>query len=241
MDILLELEDYRDHLVLGGGWASHFVLKRFEGAGHHQGSADVDFVIEPSAIKSEIYSKISSAIARKGFRPYETNSCVTLPYRFYREVTSPIDNRTHVVKIDFITEPIVTGKNNAQRFIMGKEGVGAVAIRGIGVVLQNNFECRIRGTLPSGLEDSVKFKVADLAGCLTTKALALRGRYKRKDLYDFMNLLRCNPKGLRVTLIEIGATNDNVLTLKEAMGRITKSSIAAGTRSSLAFVEYPPI
>jgi hypothetical protein len=229
VEVLLDLEDYRDHLVLGGGWASYFVLSKFGDVDERQGSADVDLVVEPSIVKSELYNKMLSAILRKGFRPYETHGRAVFPYRLYREVPSPVDNKTHLIKIDFITEPPATEKGYASKFVMGQGGVGAVAIGGAGVVLRSNFEHRIRGTLPSGREDSVRFKVADLAGCVTTKVLALKGRCKEKDLYDLTALLRRYPEGLRNVPSDIDSSI-SALTLKEAVNEIIRRSMEMGLR-----------
>ena len=44
--------------------------------------------------------------------------------------------------------------------------------------------------MPSGAETRVTCKIADVVGCITTKGLALKGRYKEKDPYDIYFVLR---------------------------------------------------
>lgn len=221
MEVLLALEDYKDHLVLGGGWASYFVLDRLLGAGERYGSADVDLFLEPRIVKSGVYEKIASSLLRIGYRPYRTERGRTLPYRFYREVASPFDNRMHLIKVDFITEAPGKKIGNLTKVVTGRGRAGAVAIRGASVVLSQNFEYRVRGALPSGGADSVKFNVADLTGCLYTKALAIKGRDKKKDFYDIANLLKCSPKGFEVAA-PIASLDVDVLELKDVRGRMAK-------------------
>jgi hypothetical protein len=184
------LGSYRDYLVLTGGWAPYFVLKRFGEGGHHSGSIDIDFVLNPALIDLRVYETIVSLIEKRGYRPFVATDGEVLPYRFYRSVRSPLDGVEYRIGVDFISEPYVVERLSPDKFLVVQRDLQAVVIRGSSVVFSHNFEHRIEGILPSGAETKAVAKVSDVVGCLATKGLALKGRYKEKDAYDIYFVLR---------------------------------------------------
>lgn len=190
MEILRTLGNYRDHLVLSGGWAPYFILQRFGEADQHCGSIDIDFVLDPKLADLRVYETIVSMIEKRGYKPYETENGEVLPYRFYRSIQSPFDGQNYTIEVDFITEPQVAEKLHPSTFLAVQRDLQAVIIPGSSIVFSHNFEHVIEGTLPSGAETRVTCKIADVVGCITTKGLALKGRYKEKDPYDIYFLLR---------------------------------------------------
>jgi len=55
--------------------------------------------------------------------------------------------------------------------------------------LKHNYEEELEGKLPNGADVKVKLKIADVIGCLATKALALGGRSVAKDYYDIYTII----------------------------------------------------
>jgi hypothetical protein len=190
IEVLRVLGSYRDYLVLTGGWAPYFVLERFGEGGQHSGSIDIDFVLNPALIDLRVYETIVSLIEKRGYRPFVATDGEVLPYRFYRSVRSPLDGVEYRIGVDFISEPYVVERLSPDKFLVVQRDLQAVVIRGSSVVFSHNFEHRIEGILPSGAETKAVAKVSDVVGCLATKGLALKGRYKEKDAYDIYFVLR---------------------------------------------------
>jgi hypothetical protein len=67
IEVLRALESYSDHLVLVGGWAPYYILKRF--SKHldfqHCGSIDIDLVLDPTLCKPTCYKKILKILSEE--------------------------------------------------------------------------------------------------------------------------------------------------------------------------------
>ena len=190
VELLRILGSYRDYLVLSGGWAPYFILEKFGEGGQHCGSVDIDFVLNPGLIDLKVYETIVSSIEKRRYKPYVAGDGEVLPYRFYRNVKSPLDGIEYKIEVDFISEPDVVKRLSPGKFLAVQKDLQAVVIRGSSVVSSHNFEHDIEGILPSGAETKVFAKISDVVGSLVTKGLALKGRYKEKDAYDIYFVLR---------------------------------------------------
>ncbi len=71
------------------------------------------------------------------------------------------------------------------------------------VVFEHSFEHEIMGILPDNGETSIKMKIADIVGCITTKGIALGERYKEKDAYDIYSVVANYKDGPRDVAKEI--------------------------------------
>jgi hypothetical protein len=89
VELCRALRQYRNDMVLAGGWAPYFLVKDFF---DHCGSVDIDFVLKPSVV--ERYENIKQILERLGYRP--TGSV----FRFERQVTSP---RSNVPDFDYLS------------------------------------------------------------------------------------------------------------------------------------------
>ena len=203
VEILRILGSYRDYLVLSGGWAPYFVLERFGEGGRHCGSVDIDFVLNPRLIDLRVYETLVSLIEKRGYRSYVADDGEVLPYRFYRNVKSPLDGIEYSIEVDFISEPDVVKRLSPTRFLAVQKDLQAVVIRGSSIVFSHNFEHNITGVLPSGAETRTLAKVSDVVGSLATKGLALKGRYKEKDAYDIYFVLRYHKGGPKKVAEEV--------------------------------------
>ena len=219
LEVLRILGSYKDQLVLIGGWAPYFILEKFGEADQHCGSIDIDLALDPRIADLKVYDTIVSLIEKRGYEPYKTDDGRILPYRFYRSIRSPSDGQDYVIEVDFITEPHIAQKMQPSAFLAVQRDLQAVIVRGSSIVFSHNFEHIIKGVLPSGAETSVTCKIADLVGCITTKGLALKGRYKEKDPYDIYYLLRHYQGGLEKAAREARLYLKNPI-VKEAIDEI---------------------
>jgi len=219
VEVLRILGSYKDYLVLTGGWAPYFILERFGEGGRHCGSVDIDFVLNPNLIELRVYETIVSLIEKRGYRPYVTDNGEVLPFRFYRNVKSPVDGLEYNIEVDFMSDPEIVEKLSPDKFLLVQRDLQAVVIRGSSVVFSHNFEHNIEGVLPSGAETKAVAKVSDAVGSLTTKGLALKGRYKEKDAYDIYFVLRYYKGGPRKVADEVRASLEEPV-VAEALGEI---------------------
>ena len=164
------LHSYRNDFVLAGGWAPYFLTKdHFD----HCGSKDIDLVLKPSVMVK--YESIRKTAERLGYK--ETSN----PFRFEKNVVSPLDKKEYSVAVDFLTEPQAAKK--AFPLIRVQKDLTACLIPGSSIVFKFQYENEIEGTLPKGGNATVDINMADIVGALTMKGLALP-RLVDKDSYD---------------------------------------------------------
>jgi hypothetical protein len=128
IEVLRILGSYKDYLVLTGGWAPYFILKKFGEGGQHCGSIDIDFVLNPRLIDLKVYETIVSSIEKRGYEPYVTSDGEVLPYRFYRSIKSPFDGVEYKIEVDFISEPDVVKRLSPEKFLAVQKDLQAVVM-----------------------------------------------------------------------------------------------------------------
>lgn len=164
------LNAYRNDFVLAGGWAPYFLTKEYF---DHCGSKDIDLILNPSVMVK--YESIREIVERLGYQ--ETSN----PFRFEKNVVSPLDKKEYRIGIDFLTEPQAVKK--VLPLIKVQEDLAACLIDGSSIVFKFRYENEMVGTLPRGGQARVTFNVANIVGALTMKGLALP-RLVDKDSYD---------------------------------------------------------
>jgi hypothetical protein len=205
VEVLRILASYKDYLVLSGGWAPYFILEKFGVAGQHCGSIDIDFVLHPDLVDHKVYETIASLIEKRGYSQHVTEKGDVVPFRFHRTVKSALDGVEHSIQVDFITEPEAARRLSGEKFLEVQKDLQAVIIRGSGIVFSHNFGHTIEGVLPSGASTKAAASISDIVGSLTTKGLALKGRYKEKDAYDIYFALRHYRGGAKRVAEIVGA------------------------------------
>ncbi len=86
------LGEYREHMVLVGGWVPYILLGK-EGA-RHVGSIDVDLALDHKKVKPEGYKTIRELLVSRGYEEGKQ------PFIFHRKVT--IGGKEVTVEIDFL-------------------------------------------------------------------------------------------------------------------------------------------
>jgi len=170
VELCSALNTYRNDFVLAGGWAPYFLTKEYF---DHCGSKDMDLVLKPSVMVK--YESIRKIVERLGYQ--ETSN----PFRFEKNVVSPLDKKEYRIGIDFLTEPEAMKK--VLPLIKVQEDLAACLIDGSSIVFKFRYQNEIDGTLPNGGKAKVTINVANIVGALTMKALALP-RLVDKDSYD---------------------------------------------------------
>jgi len=77
VELCRALRQYRSDMVLAGGWAPYFLVRKYF---DHCGSVDIDFVLKPKVV--ERYENIKQILERLGYVP--TGSI----FRFERMIVS---------------------------------------------------------------------------------------------------------------------------------------------------------
>jgi len=170
VEVCSTLSTYRDDFVLAGGWAPYFLTKEhFD----HCGSKDIDLVLKPSVMVK--YESIRKTVERLGYQKTPN------PFRFEKNVVSPLDKKKYRIGIDFLTEPRAAKK--ALPLVKVQENLTACLIEGSSIVFKFKWKTQIEATLPKGGKIGITTNIADIVGALTMKGLALP-RLIDKDSYD---------------------------------------------------------
>ena len=181
LELMLLLGEYRDHLVLVGGWVPEFLIT--QPSEPHIGSIDVDLAVDHRTITEAGYRTIRRLLLDRG---YEQDG--DQPFIFRRKVNSI------TVEVDLLAgEYGGTGKSRRHQKILDTHLRKA---RGCDIAFDNPETIQIEGELPGGGIDTVSIKVASIDTFLCMKGMALDGRLKEKDAWDIYYCIREFPGGM---------------------------------------------
>jgi len=195
---------YREAMLLIGGWAPYFILKRYQEPDNpfqHVGSIDIDVALNPAAISAREYATIVELITRRGYRPRMNRLGKPIEFACECEIAVAGDTGRAIVEVDFLA-PEYGGTGKGRRHQVVQDDLLAGKARGADVVFGHNFPFRVTGFLPSGAKDSVEIRVADVVGCLTTKGMAIGQRYAEKDACDIDAVVSNYKNGPRAVAAE---------------------------------------
>ena len=198
LEVMTILGEYREALVLIGGWGPYFLLPQTPAAAagfgsqgkqfRHIGSIDIDLAVNPERITGEEYKTIVRLLQERGYAPDPE-----VKFRLNRSVPglpSPIG-------IDFLTTQPPLGQGKAHRHRKVQDGLPARATEHLEMALQWNEALSLEGELPeNGGRASVTLRLASLPAMFGLKGLALGARYKEKDAYDIYALARYYGSGI---------------------------------------------
>ncbi len=197
------LGEYRESVVLVGGWVPAFILPGAQE--DHIGSTDVDLALDHRSLQDAGYQKIEKLLLGAGYAKTDQ------PFRFLKTV------KGMPVYVDLLAgEYSGTGKKKRHQQI---QDLKARKARGCDLAFKNPVEIRIDGTLPSGDLDSVRIRVASVVSFIVMKGMALAGRMKPKDSYDIYFCVTQYPGGFTGLAAEFKELAKHPLVL-EALGNI---------------------
>jgi len=171
LELGLSLQQYRNDMVLSGGWAPYFITENYF---EHCGSIDIDLVLKTTVMPK--YESIRNIITGLGY--VEENY-----FRFIRKVKSPVDGKYYSIHIDFLCDKCDLG----YRFKVQPD-LEAFMFEGADIAFDFNFEKEIEATLPENGVDTMVFLVLGFTGSIILKGQALQGRKNIKDAYDIFAL-----------------------------------------------------
>ena len=178
------LGEYKDDIVLIGGWVPEVSLPHSSGA--HIGSMDVDLALNHQNIQDAGYRMIQDLLTRRGYGQGAQ------PFIFFRTVN--IRGNEVKVQVDLLAgEYDGSSKGHRHQKI---QGVQARKARGCDLAFEMSKEARIEGTLPNGAHDVVTVRVASIVPFLVMKGMAIEDRLKEKDAYDIYYSLLNYPGGI---------------------------------------------
>lgn len=172
IEVVQALGEYREHIVLIGGWVPEFIIKRKNTP--YIGSLDVDLALEQSRLKENDYKTIQDLLSGRG---YEQGG---QPFIFYRRFLKK--NREVSVQVNLVSEEY--DRTDSIQRDQGIKGPLAKKARGCDLAFEDFIEVRIEGEMPGGEKAPVIIRVASIATFLVMKGMALSDRLKEKDAWD---------------------------------------------------------
>jgi len=178
IEVVRVLGEYRDNIVLIGGWVPEFLFQNKSEL--HTGSIDVDLALDHKRISDEGYKCINDLLLDRGYQPGKQ------PFIFHRKVN--IEGTEVNVQLDLLSgEYEGTGKSHRHQRV---QEIRARKVRGCDLAFNDPIELTIEGVLPGGAKNSAVIRVASIVPFLIMKAIVLDDRLKEKDAYDIYYCLK---------------------------------------------------
>lgn len=168
------LGEFRNHMVLVGGWVPGLLLPETQEA--HIGTIDIDLAVDFQGIAEPTYRTILEALHRRRYRQDAKQ-----PFRFFRDIPA-VGRDPITIEVDFLA-PEYGGTGPGHR-TQPVQDVRARKARGCDLVFSNPVSVTVEGELPGGGRDRVAIRVAAIVPWLVMKGMALAERIKEKDAYD---------------------------------------------------------
>ena len=208
LELVRLLGEYRDDLVVVGGWVPQLILPAQPLK--HVGSIDVDLAFNHRNLQDAGYATIQKLLLARGYEQDHRQ-----PFIFHRTVN--VGGNPIKVQVDFLAgEYAGTGK--AHRTQQVQDGRARKA-RGCDLAFDLFVETEIRGELPGGGADQSMVRVSSVIAFLVMKGMALHDRLKEKDAWDIYFTLTNYQGGLDALAVEIQPHIDHGL-VQEGLRKI---------------------
>jgi hypothetical protein len=170
-DVFQVLADYRDSVVLIGGWVPYL---RY--GPDHLGSFDVDLLLDTRSNEETSFRAVRQILESHGYRPHHR-----IPFSFVKEVE--LDGQGAIpVRVDFLV-PEYDGSPLDDRF-SSVQDITAIKARGSDLAFRLSSLLSVEKTLADGTTEQVEVRVSDVEASIVMKGIALANRSKAKDAYD---------------------------------------------------------
>lgn len=209
VELMTILGEYRNFIVLVGGWIPYFLLENSRN--EHVGSLDIDIAFDFQNISSSGYRTILQILKNKGYQNEAQQ-----PFIYYRTIRNE-EGRDVTIEIDLLAgEYGGTGKKHRTQLI---QDVRARKVRGCDLVFEQYRSLKISATMPDGSINEVIVKIADIIPFLVMKGMSIWERYKEKDAYDIYFTILNYPGGIQELVKIFKPAKSNTL-VKEGLGKI---------------------
>ncbi|MGA2736769.1 MAG: nucleotidyl transferase AbiEii/AbiGii toxin family protein [Bryobacteraceae bacterium] len=191
LELVRLLGDYRDDIVVVGGWVPELILPAYPN--RHVGTIDVDLALNHTSLQEAGYETIRRLLLKRGYEPHEQQ-----PFIFFR--TMSIEGKPIRVEVDFLAgEYGGTGRSHRTQRILDTRARKA---RGCDLAFEMHTQVRVEGALPEGGRDSATVLVASIVPFLVMKGMALHERLKEKDAWDIYFAMTNYPGGVDALVAE---------------------------------------
>lgn len=185
IDLGQVLASYADCLVVVGGWVPDLLLPAAEEP--HIGSIDVDLALDAAKLGDGRYAELLTLLLdtrryRPGTKPFQLVVDVDL-----KDGAPPVQ-----VEVEFLAPNQIKLTKNQPKLI---KAFRVLQTKGCDVAFVSPVEQTLSGPNVRGADNTVRLHVASMADFLVMKALAIGGRDKPKDSYDFCYCLENSPEG----------------------------------------------
>jgi len=187
-EIVDALQGYGDDVVLVGGWAPYFVLKRFANSAEqeHVGSLDADLALNFGHISEDAYETILETIQRIGYSQRINAAGKPIPASFQKTVA--VDGIPYTMQLDFLAgEYGGTAKSHRHQHV---QEILAHKARGADLVFDQHYTENVEGTLLNGARITVRTNFANEIAIFAMKGICMGQRSKPKDFYDLYMLAK---------------------------------------------------
>ena len=175
VDLGQVLASFADCLVVVGGWVPDLLLPEAEEL--HVGSIDVDLALDAAKLGDGRYAELLQLLlATRRYRPGEK------AFQLVVDVDLQDGGVPVAVEVEFLAPKEVRLAKNTPKLV---EGFRVLQTEGCAVAFEAPVDFEISGRNVRGADNTVRLRVASLADFLVMKALAIGGRDKPKDSYDF--------------------------------------------------------
>jgi len=203
------LGQYRDHLVVIGGWVPELLMP--EADSRHVGSIDVDLALNHRSFTEDGYRLVQELLKSRGYEPGKQ------PFIFFRTVK--VGNEEIQVEVDLLAgEYGGTGKGHRTQKV---QDVRPRKARGCDLAFDLYREIEVEGELPGGGKDSVRVRVASVVPFLVMKGMAMHDRLKEKDAWDIYYCIKNYPGGQAALVAEFMPHMSYAL-MREGLEKIAK-------------------
>lgn len=179
------LASYADCLVVIGGWVPDLLIPAAEEP--HIGSIDIDLALDASKLGDGRYAELLQLLLdTRRYRPG------TKPFQLVINVDLEDDQPPVQVEVEFLAPKQIKLTKNQPKLI---KGFRVLQTEGCDVAFEAPVAHTLSGQNVRGVDNTVHVRVASMADFLVMKALAIGGRDKPKDSYDFCYCLDHSAEG----------------------------------------------
>lgn len=188
LELSITLGEFRDSIVLVGGWAPYFLIEEFGSDDFsHIGSIDIDLAINPETIDQNSYAGIIERIESRGYSQKVDKNGGPVFFSYVKPIASALDHKEYTIQVDFLTSRDFSAGRHRHRIV--QKDLRARVCEESATAFRNKFVKRISGILPGNGEASSDIQIVDISGCLAMKGIVMDMRYKEKDAYDIYTVV----------------------------------------------------
>lgn len=227
IELMQILGEYRDRMVLIGGWVPFFLF-----GPEHVGSTDVDIALDRDQITDEVYKTIRQHLEKRGYTQGSQ------PFIFTKAVTID-EGGAVVVQIDFLAgEYGGTGKHHRHQVV--QTDLKARKARGCELALQYHTRITVEGRMPGGSVNKVQVNLSDVVPFIVMKGMAIYGRMKEKDAWDIYFCVKKHRRGIEGLAQEFESVLQNKI-VQEGLGKIRAKFASADGVGPTSVVDFEEI